>query len=718
MIRSRLIFLTLLASLVGLAGLAGVAGRALAGDSAERTFDPFLFEGTNNIVQEQHFGIVNGKLAAGIRYRNVLGIAGLWAPPFVSSDFTLDGTILGERVPTDRYTWHPFHVERTGTVRGLDVTSVTMLVPGHRAGLLEITLTNPDGAARTVPIEIAVNGSLDDAGPVDANGGKGWSFATPASRTATVRQVQDGLLRMEQGRLAITLRACPDISWSAAPPFSRGTLSVSVPAQGRARVQVAFSIGPAGEATASSAAIAADPEQALRDSLAAYARRVDELFGRLPRLESSARALEHFYYRALVPLLMNRWDVPEFVLHPYYSTGSVNGGCVGNYLWDFGGNWEIFPLVDPEATRTHLKQFLAIDTTRHFAFDPTTGKAFGPWYPVNQEKIVGLIYYYVKVTGDSAFLGETFDGKTILEHAVANALYGDDLSRPVSLIDYGPSNSHLELRRGFPYNHVMPDLNGRRYETYRRAAELSDLAGRPMPQLRERAGELKAVLKDRLWNPRIGWFEFQNAQGEKRPRYTVQMFKLFGSQVLDAEQEAGLLGHLGSEREFLTPYGLESMAKTDIAYDPVDYDNGGGGCFTAFPAAIAERLYKSGHADVAENILRRILWWGDRTPYWGDSFSALEMDYRHDTPLQCTIDSAVAAQCLIFGLFGVEPHFSGEITLNPHPPKFAPRISLTGLRIRGHVLDVHVDGSEYTVVEGKTRLRAPVGQPTRIPAAK
>lgn len=101
---------------------------------------------------------------------------------------------------------------------------------------------------------------------------------------------------------------------------------------------------------------------------------------------------------------MNRWDVPEFVLHPYYSTGSVNGGCVGNYLWDFGGIWELFPLVDPEAAKTHVKQFLAIDTKKHFAFDPTTGFASGPWYPVNQEKIVGLIYYYVKHTGDTDFL--------------------------------------------------------------------------------------------------------------------------------------------------------------------------------------------------------------------------------------------------------------------------------------------------------------------------
>ena len=30
---------------------------------------------------------------------------------------------------------------------------------------------------------------------------------------------------------------------------------------------------------------------------------------------------------------MNKWEVPEFKLNPYYSTGSVKGGCVCNYLW-------------------------------------------------------------------------------------------------------------------------------------------------------------------------------------------------------------------------------------------------------------------------------------------------------------------------------------------------------------------------------------------------
>ena len=678
--------------------------------------DPFELDGSRNIVHEEHFGIVNGKVASGIRYQNVLGVAGLWAPPYVSSDFSLDITALGERIPTEHYTWHPFHVERKGTVQGIEVSSVTMLIPGSRAGLLEIEFTNHGLEVCRIPVVIAVKGSLDNAGPADPLGRTGWSFATPASRTTTTRKISDETLLLEQGDLAIVLRASLGVAWHDAHLSGRGTISVS-PASS-VKLHVVFAIGKSEEAQAACEKIAADPEQALKDGHAAYAGRLDDLFGKLPRLESENPELERFYYRSLVPLLMNRWDVPEFVLQPYYSTGSVNGGCVGNYLWDFGGNWELFPLVDPEATKTHIKQFLAIDTTKHFAFDPTTGTAFGPWYPVNQEKIVGLIYYYVKHTGDTEFLKDTVDGKTILEHAVANAMYGDNVKQPVGLIDYGPSNSHLELRRGFPYNHVMPDLNGRRYETYLLAAQLTELTGQPLPHLRQRAEELKAVLKQRLWNRQSRWFEFQNDQGDREIRLTVQMFKLFGSKVLDAEQESGLLSHLTSEREFLANFGLESMSKTDIAYDPVDYDNGGGGCFTAFPSAIAERLYKAGHSAVSEDILKRILWWGDRTPYWGDSFAANEIAYRQDTPLQCTLDSAAAAQCIIFGMFGVRAEFNGDLRFDPRPPSFSPKVALKGLRLREHVVDITIDGSDYEVRDGNNLIRVPIGCPVRIQGGK
>ena len=236
----------------------------------------------------------------------------------------------------------------------------------------------------------------------------------------------------------------------------------------------------------------------------------------------------------------------------------------------------------------------------------------------------------------------------------------------MALIDYGPSNSHLELRRGYPYNHIMPDLNGRRYNNYLMAARLADVAGKPAPVLRERAADLKTLFKQQLWNTDQQWFEFITPKGRDL-RWSNQMFKLFASGVLDAEADRGLLSHL-NEREFLSQYGLHSLSKLDIAYDPVDIDNGGPGSCTSFPPQIAERLYKAGHAAAAEDMISRLLWWGERLPYWGDSIVADQMDYRKDTPLQCAFDSVAVAQCVIFGLFGIEAQFDGSIADLSAPP--------------------------------------------------
>jgi hypothetical protein len=188
------------------------------------------------------------------------------------------------------------------------------------------------------------------------------------------------------------------------------------------------------------------------------------------------------------------------------------------------------------------------------------------------------------------------------------------------------------------------------------------------------------------------------------------MFKLFGSKALDAEEEAGLLDHLNSEQEFLSAFGLHSMSKTDPAYDPADVDNGGPGICTGFVGQIVEKLYRAGRIADAENILKRVLWWGDHMPYWGDSIVADRMDYRKDTPLQCTIDGADLAQAMIFGMFGVCAEFNGDIRIDPHPPAFASSIQLRGLRLRDRVLDIVVDNGEYEVFCNGGSLRAQIGR--------
>ena len=71
-----------------------------------------------------------------------------------------------------------------------------------------------------------------------------------------------------------------------------------------------------------------------------------------------------------------------------------------------------------------------------------------------------------------------------------------------------------------------------------------------------------------------------------------------GSGVLDEEEESGILSHL-NDKEFLSEYGMHSLAKQDPAYFQPDVDNGGPGACTSFPLNIAKTLYLTGKPELA-----------------------------------------------------------------------------------------------------------------------
>ncbi len=665
--------------------------------ASEPVEDVFILKGADNILEEEHFGTANGRIAPGINYKTIACIHGLWAPPLVSSDFIFNLQLENQPILTQDYTWRPFEVERQGEVKGVSIVTTTTLIYGYPALILTVTLENRSEAEIPTPLTVTVSGTLDREGF--------WEFSRPQSKTATQSKGKGTSLELSQGALAIMTHSdLETLQWE-----DQGKASLSIPPHQEKVFHFCIAIGNGEDARRCVDSLMRDPRQSVAAARKEYSQRVAELFGKLPRFHSDNQDLDALYNRSLVHLLMNRWDVPEFVLHPYYSTGSVKGGCVCDYLWNFGEVWEILPLYDPQASREHIKQFLKGDLTTHFAFNPVDGVAWGPWYPVNQEKIIGSIYYYVLLTGDRSFLKEEVAGKTILDWVKFHACVGDDLSKPVALIDYGPENHHLELRRGYPYNHVMPDLNGRRITNYWMADALSRLMDKDSPGTEVRQEQLRQLLITQLWDPKTQWFGFLDDKGNRDLRYTMQIFKLIGTHSIPREQEEGLLSHL-NETGFLSEYGFHSLSKTDIAYDQVDIDNGGGGACTSFPPQIIERLYRSGYPAKAEDILSRILWWGQKMPYWGDSIVANQPDYRKDTPLQCTLDGASVAQCILFGLCGIAPGLDGNLVIKPQRLSLSKEYELTGMRILGRTLDIRVKEDHFTVTQGDREWRENLGQ--------
>ena len=648
----------------------------------------FLFSGGENILRPEHMAVANGHITAGVNHNEALSVRGLWSPPFCGEDFMLN------------LRWYPWGIERSGCAGLLRVNSLTTLCANMRTLLIRVSLAGGKPGQR-LPVQMLVNGGLEK---IDF-----WRFKRQQRVPWAAFTAQGNELTFEGKSCAAVLRAgLPGLRWFA-PGNLRETETILNPV-GEAQFWLCVSLGETARARAEAATVSTDWEAALAGQFAAFNRAAEDLFKKLPSFSCKNEAFMDFYNRSLVHYFTNRWDIPEFHLRPTYCTGGMRGGCFAAYLWDYAGGWELHPLFDAAATKAHIAHYLSIDMGSHYAFNPMDGAAFGPWYPVNQEKIIGLIRYYALHTGDRNFLHETVNGKRIWEHAVACALLRDVPNKPVSLVDYGQEGEHhLELRRGYPYCGVMPDINARRYPSYLWAADIAQLAGHPQPWLRERAQALKALLRQELWDAEKRWFAFAHA-GKRDFRWTLLMYKLIDSGVLDDDQLEGLLSHL-NEAEFLSPYGLHSISKLDEAYDQIDIDQGGGGSCSIFAPLIAEQLCRRGRPELATDLLRRILWWGRRVPYWGDSFVANFVEYRHDTPLQCTVGGVAGAQAVIFGLFGVRVQIDGTVTVRPCLPEWAGRTELRGLRIRGHVIDICIsadgvevtaDGKRYTTPPGDT----------------
>ena len=531
--------------------------------------------------------------------------------------------------------------------------TLTAVIPGTRTVVQKITLQNLLNQAITVPISVSCRGV--------ARKETVWKFGIPKPE-ATGRDYtaeREVIFALRDGIACRVTTSLEDMNF-----FYRAQLwekELEIPAAGGTVFYFSAHIGEARVATAESYAALGNYEQMLERSFDWLRGEVARIEEKLPRLTSDCPELNTLYNRSLVTYILSRWENPDLCAMPYYSTGSVTGGCMCSYLWDYCGGLMLHPIYDPEGNKEQLRAYLRNDLTGSYALNPVTSGAVGPWYPVNQEKIILMVYHHVLNTGDREFLFEQVGERTVLEWMRYHAYVCDDLSERPKLYNYGiGGNSHLELHNkgNGPYNGIMPDLNARRYMNYMRVYELTVLAGKPDEQQPRRAEGLLQELRT-LWDRQLGWYWFVDADGVHDLRWTVQMFKFLNSGVIGEMERKGLISHL-NDREFLSKYGVHSLSKQDSQYDQEDIDNGGGGCCTHFVMQLCAQLYETGYDALATDILQRVYWWGTRMPYMGDSCAANRMENREDTPLQGDISSVSAAQMIFFYIFGIQPGFDGE----------------------------------------------------------
>jgi len=669
------------------------------------TENPFVFHSRDSILHDRDLGIAGDRVSVLTPPHGAAILKGIQHCPFCGTGVTLEVRIDGERIPGREWTWLPNAILRSGQAGVWQAETLTLIPPESNGCLMRMRFTNTSDRNIDAPVQIIAEGSVRKE--------ETWVFSIPPSGDThfahtEAEQLPDGsLLRLigaagdvEGGTVKdddpVCLVTCslPDMQWQKRMEIWETSRTVA-PGE---TLELFLSVHldeRSDESEREARRYLTAPDAMEAEAFDWLESETGRILDHVPRFSSDNPALTALYYRSLVTYTLNRWDNPRFVIRPFYSTGSINGGCMCSYLWDYCGGVMLHPLIDPETNRKMIRMYLHADLCTSYAITPLDGSPTGPWYHINQEKIIQMIYYHVLHTGDREFLAETVDGRTIADWAVFHACVGDVLSGPVELIDYGkPGDSHLELRRPYVYRGVMPDLNARRYRNYQRAYEISEMAGCPKPFLMERAEGLRMLLRS-LWDEEDGWYDFL-WDGRRDKRYTVQMFKFLDSPVIDENTRAKLISHL-NETEFLSKFGLHSMSKTDPAYDQIDIDNGGGGICTLFTMQIAFQLYRTGYDELASDILQRVLWWGTRLPYLGDSCAANMLFDREDTPLQADISSASCAQTILFGVCGIYAEPDGTIRICP--PKIRPtgEMRAENMSLLGKRFTLHIHRDNYTV---------------------
>ena len=105
--------------------------------------------------------------------------------------------------------------------------------------------------------------------------------------------------------------------------------------------------------------------------------------------------------------------------------------------------------------KEHLTAWIDIDPSKHFGKDNFHGEGAGNGYSANYWALFQMMRAYLTISGDSDFLSETINDKTVLEHLEHYAtnwqrisIYEEGMDDIYKLADFG--DDEMELARGSP----------------------------------------------------------------------------------------------------------------------------------------------------------------------------------------------------------------------------------------------------------------------------
>lgn len=632
------------------------------------------------ILEGRHLWVSNEIQTVNPDLTGIGGISKVYSPPLNLSPFQLETTFFGKKVEPNRYIWKPGEIIQEAERNGVGIKCLLVPVYPETKIIQVIELSNSGEKVIVVPVTISANPALSRDSL--------WTWSPRnASQTATVKQTGDLCFETSDGEITIETDQSGLIK-------GKNGLSGEIRLLPKSKTYFTITVFY-DDKNRSEKPGSRSVEKLIRQSRARWNERIEYAYNRLGRIRSSNAELDLFFKRGILTLLTCEWNKEEMLLQPYYAESGIDGGAVCSYLWGLAYVSRIMPLYNPQAWKEQIKQAIKTDAENHYAFIPTTGKSIGPWYSYNQYAMIRTIYDYVLITGDHGFLNEMVKNEKVIDYCLKQALYKDDINNEVKLINYGTNENLLELKKTGAYQFYVPSPNAERCWSYRAVDELCHLAGIQSLNLAFRAESLAGLITKELWSDEKSWFLTKDTMGVKHFSPCIQIFDILRCGILTKEQEKKILTHL-NKQEFLSEYGVHSLSKEDPGYDLNDADWGGPGVYAGDAPELAEDLYQSGYSEKAEDVLKRILWWGKHLPYYPQAIIADKIDYRRNGRANI-IAGVTATQSVLFGTLGLRFSSDGNISIQPGKTSLFDTLQLDGLLIHGKRTGITIRENNFSM---------------------
>jgi hypothetical protein len=474
----------------------------------------------------------------------------------------------------------------------------------------------------------------------------------------------------------------------------RSGWQLDMAANGQTTARFTLSISPkadAGSITAQSSTITARVET----SQSAARQRLAWAAQRMPRVETASAALDEFYARSILTVLMCRLDRSDYIVRPFYDLGRLDGSSV---LWDLSFTSSAIALLEPDAlrgmVRAHLKSGIFNATYMKW-----NGNGFA-WYAQSPFALLRIVNDYLAQTGDVAWLDELVGTASLYEHLCQIGVeLNRRYARPDGLLDFGGGTGIMLEIRTAGYEHVVAATNGLASDYFQQLSAWGESRRDPRAaQFTLWSRQIATQLQQTLWDTTATWFANLYPDQSRHLVMSYHLFDLLDSPSIRDDQRKELVAHLKSG-EFTGAFGLYSIARSDDThYDREDCDWSGGGQYVGMSTRIAESLFRIGERALAWDILNRCTRWTERFPYWPQTIYADELAlqaHQADWPLQLSGGGGI--QAVVAGVFGVRPRIDGTLEFQPSCEPDLGDARLGGYRFRGSMFDVTMSAEGFAV---------------------